>query len=468
MARPAASPPGEAQSDDEQSPAVTGAKPSQGAIPVTADIPVPDKPTANIAPTPQATVLAGQPVVAKDAGLSVSSPVAPSGTTADVVDKSAASPLPPSPAAQATPPPEPAKPEPATDLKTALKTEEPAVNGQATGTWGQIQRNESSPMARPAASLPVEAQSDDEQSPATNRANPGQSAIPLTAKNSLSDNLTREAPPTPQPVARAGEPAVPKVVESSVSPPVAPSGTPVATNEVRMKSAVNENEFAGSALQDLPSDGQIAPSAGGAGNADKGAKASQPIIIDFPADQETPARWMAVGITHAGAANPTMTANAGSAGTPAAPALSQVERMISREVTMVRQSGAESLAVTLKVDSRTSLFLQLTNHNGQIEASVRCEKGGAGVLDSHWGELQESLARQNVQLLPLQDNSRDPSNLPPATAWNFNDPQPRQKQPQPQSSAEAETLSQQAMKAAAGPAKANPQPQPRHGWEKWA
>ena len=79
--------------------------------------------------------------------------------------------------------------------------------------------------------------------------------------------------------------------------------------------------------------------------------------------------------------------------------------MISREVTMVRQSGAQALAVTLKVDAHTSLFLQLTNHNGQIEASVRCEKGSAAGLDTHWGELQESLARQNVQLLPLQQNS---------------------------------------------------------------
>jgi len=114
--------------------------------------------------------------------------------------------------------------------------------------------------------------------------------------------------------------------------------------------------------------------------------------------------------------------------------------------------------------------LQLTNHNGQIEAAVRCEKGGAAALDSHWGELQESLARQNVQLLPLQDNSRDPSNFPPPTAWDFNGQRPPQKQPepQPQSAAEAETPSDQSMKATVGLGKANPQPQPRHGWEKWA
>ena len=84
----------------------------------------------------------------------------------------------------------------------------------------------------------------------------------------------------------------------------------------------------------------------------------------------------------------------------------QVERLahlVTQEVLMVRQSGANSLAVSLKVDSHTELFLQLTNHEGQIHASVRCERGNVEGLGSRWGELQESLARQNVQLMPLEN-----------------------------------------------------------------
>ena len=74
MPRPAASLPAEAKSEDAQSPAANRANPSQGAIPVTAKIPVLDKLTAKVAPTPQATAPAGEPALAKDAGLPFSFP----------------------------------------------------------------------------------------------------------------------------------------------------------------------------------------------------------------------------------------------------------------------------------------------------------------------------------------------------------------------------------------------------------
>ena len=234
MPRPAASLPVEAKSDDAQSPAANRANPSQGAIPDTAKIPVLDKLTAKVAPTPQPTVRAGEPAVAEEAGPSIYLPVATSGPTADVVDTRVPSPLPPSQAAQAAPLPEPVKPAQsgmgaATDLKTALKTAEPAVNGQTTGTAGQTARNQSSPMPRPAASLPVEAKSDDAQSPVANRANPSQGAIPDTAKTPVLDKLTAKVAPAPQPTVRAGEPAVAEEAGTSFSSPVAPSGTTVAS-----------------------------------------------------------------------------------------------------------------------------------------------------------------------------------------------------------------------------------------------
>jgi hypothetical protein len=314
----------------------------------------------------------------------------------------------------------------------------------------------------------VNAQAGQPQTPAANSVSSSQSAIPHAANTSGLDKWTAPAMPTSQATARAGEPAVTEAAELAISPPAAPSGTPVATNGVRMKSAVKKNDFAGSTLQVLPSDRQTAPLSGGGESASQGARPSQPIVIDFSTERETAAQWMVVDATHAGGANLTVTANAGGAGSPATPPVSELERMISREVTMVRQSGAESLAVTLKVDSRTSLFLQLTNHNGQIEASVRCDKGGAGALEHHWGELQESLARQNVQLLPLQNNSRDSSEHRPATAGDFHDQQPPQREPQPRPRAEAEASSGEAGKAAAGLRQAKARPQPRHGWEEWA
>ena len=92
----------------------------------------------------------------------------------------------------------------------------------------------------------------------------------------------------------------------------------------------------------------------------------------------------------------------------AAVQVERVAQLVSQEVFMVRQSGANALAVSLKVDSQTELFLQLTSHNGQIQASLRCDRGNVEGLDSHWAELQQSLARQNVQLMPF-DNRTAPS-----------------------------------------------------------
>jgi hypothetical protein len=180
---------------------------------------------------------------------------------------------------------------------------------------------------------------------------------------------------------------------------------------------------------------------------------------------------MLVDTSAKGAANPATTVNAGSAGASPAVRVEQVERMISREVVMVRQSGVQALAVTVKVDSHTSLFLQLTNHNGQIEASVRCEKGDISGLDRNWGQLQESLARQNVQLLPLEDKLPAPNPTADAareTGNHLNDRRPSDNQQQPPRPPKADLPSDDAMKAAIGLTKSKHKPHPRYGWEKWA
>jgi hypothetical protein len=236
-----------------------------------------------------------------------------------------------------------------------------------------------------------------------------------------------------------------------------------------MKSASQENEIAGSAAKKLPPDRQTAPGTTGADAATPAAKVRVPADLSDP--KETTAQWMIMGATAKGAAAPTLTANVAEAGAPASGRSEQVERLISREVVMVRQSGAEALAVSLKVDSRTSLFLQLTNHHGQIEASVRCESGDAGALGAHWKQLQESLARQNVQLLPLQDkpySARPSSDVSVATSGNFQDGAPaRQQSPRPPAP-EPEKSSGGVPSAVASPGKSNPKA-PRHtGWETWA
>ncbi len=114
-----------------------------------------------------------------------------------------------------------------------------------------------------------------------------------------------------------------------------------------------------------------------------------------------------------------MTADARAIDNPAAQ-VERVARMVNQEVVMIKQSGANSLAVSLKLDPQTELFLQLTNHDGQIQAAIRFERGSVAGLESHWGQLQESLARQNVQLLPLAEklSSRNPSFHAPPDSSN--------------------------------------------------
>jgi hypothetical protein len=234
-----------------------------------------------------------------------------------------------------------------------------------------------------------------------------------------------------------------------------------------MKTALKANEIAGSAAQKLPPSPATAPALTGAYAAFPGVKPRTPAAVSD--SKESAPQWMGADLTAKGTAFQTLTSNVRGGGTPSSGAIERVEGLISREVSLVHQSGAQSLAVSLKVDSQTSLFLQLTNHHGQIEASVRCEKGDAGALNAHWGQLQESLARQNVQLLPLQDKtSGQPFDLPPQTHGNTQDGPSAQQQPPRPSAPKTDKPSDEAMKAAVGVSKSKNKARHYRGWEKWA
>ena len=147
----------------------------------------------------------------------------------------------------------------------------------------------------------------------------------------------------------------------------------------------------------------------------------------------------------------------------------RVGHLVNQQVVMIRQSGANNLAVSLKLDPHTELSLQLTNHNGQIEASVRWERGAVAGLENHWKDLQESLARQNVQLLPLENRAspRTPaSNSDTASASLFNQ---SSQNPQRHSRDERRDLPPAAtVKTVPETNKATTRTASRQGWESWA
>lgn len=180
-------------------------------------------------------------------------------------------------------------------------------------------------------------------------------------------------------------------------------GIGAALDSQRMKFVAQKNELAGRAVQKLPTMPQNKDSSDDSSNKID-VKSNSGLGKELGREFSTPvpAIDMFPKSNGSGAGHIGLTENSSAIDSPAAQA-ERVTRLVTQEVAMIRQSGANSLAVSLKIDSQTELFLQLTNHDGQIQASLRCERGTMAGLDSHWGQLQESLSRQNVQLLPLEE-----------------------------------------------------------------
>ncbi len=212
-----------------------------------------------------------------------------------------------------------------------------------------------------------------------------------------------------------------------------PNGTGSALDKSRMKFVAEKNEVAGRAGQKMPS-----------------APASDDVVSDLEVkhvsavasdlsnrekdsfDPSVTLDWTskpAVFSAEPGAMSAVQSAD------NSAVQAERVAHLVNQQVIMVRQSGDNNLAVSLKLDAHTELSLQLSQHNGQIQASLRCERGNVEGLGQHWSDLQTSLAKQNVQLLPLENNgsSRNSTFNPPSTAANDSSFQQSSQNPQRQS-----------------------------------
>jgi hypothetical protein len=76
--------------------------------------------------------------------------------------------------------------------------------------------------------------------------------------------------------------------------------------------------------------------------------------------------------------------------------------------------------MVLRPDAETELFVHLSQRNGQVEVTVRCERGDVQLLGALWGQLQESLAQQRVRLAPLQEGSSNHSNFNQSAGSDLN------------------------------------------------
>jgi hypothetical protein len=288
-------------------------------------------------------------------------------------------------------------------------------------------------------------------------------------------NNPQDSEPAIRRAEQAGSPQQPVAAQAGITPLVglntadAVDGTGGALSSQRMMFATEKNEIAGPAEQKLPtesktdlpvrsaSDSRIGSSSNPSGPTQNSIDST--VVINLPAQ--------------ASAANSDARTGTGAAQTVdhAAIQAERVGHLLNQQVVMIRQSGANNIAVSLKLDPHTELSLQLTNHNGQIEASVRWERGSVTGLENHWKDLQESLARQNVQLLPLE--TRLPAR--PAVSNYTSDPtngshfHQSPQNPQRQSREARQDLSPDTIvKTVPVTEKATTRIVSQQGWESWA
>jgi len=250
------------------------------------------------------------------------------------------------------------------------------------------------------------------------------------------------------------------VPDDSESKTQALSGTPVANTSQRMSFISERNENAGRTEQKLPLTAISAVSSANTGDpsTDDGAKSSLAFSWhDAPPETLTITDVSAQAVSLvAPVAQATVDAPVHATSPAAAAPTERLERLISREVMTIRQSSAETLGVSLKLDPNTQIFLQLTTHNGSVQASVSCERGTFAPEDAQWAQLQQSLARQNVALMPMTGSS------------NLNFQQSSEERPRQQSAAREEWASTGAVVLPAPPRKQKEQNHSRRNWESWA
>ncbi|HEY3915353.1 MAG TPA: hypothetical protein VGN61_12765 [Verrucomicrobiae bacterium] len=254
----------------------------------------------------------------------------------------------------------------------------------------------------------------------------------------------------------------PELSHKTIAPSETTSGTSAANSEPRMNIAARKNEVAGEGEQKLPpaakSSATVVTAVTGVDPTTAQGQDSGKKSLDF-SWRETPPEMVSM-INLSGKTADAEVSEAAPVSSTAMPA-ERLEQMISQEVVTIRQTGAQTLGVSLKVDDNTQLFLQLTTQNGQIQASLRIEKGSFSALDSQWSQLQASLARQNVQLMPASSTSQ----------FNFQQSSQQQQRHLPQQREEWQqaNLEVQPVKSRQQKNSNNPNTRrPQTDWESWA
>lgn len=100
--------------------------------------------------------------------------------------------------------------------------------------------------------------------------------------------------------------------------------------------------------------------------------------------------------------------------------LHEIHAAICRNALQLVRENGEAMALVLRPDQSTELFLKLKNIDGMVTVHVRMEHGDFNKLNVHWPQLQEGLTILGVRLAKLEMVGR------PAT---HSEPHPLAEQP---------------------------------------
>ncbi len=176
-------------------------------------------------------------------------------------------------------------------------------------------------------------------------------------------------------------------------------GTSDALQQMPMKRAARQNEFAGSAEQELPTKA-VAPVANGPPA--RRRRAVEPALQGGFSGLIPASGAVGEASSLSAKAAPLVAADSSShVSAPEAQLVEQAQRLMTAEAVQLRQSGVDSLRVVIRPDTSLQLTLHLHQRESGIEVQARLDHGDYGLLSRHWNFLQQQLDLRGIRLAPL-------------------------------------------------------------------
>jgi len=170
-----------------------------------------------------------------------------------------------------------------------------------------------------------------------------------------------------------------------------------AQRESAMKNSTQKNQIAGSREQILPGSGNDALSASSTPESVVQREQSGRLSSHGEAVSMAMGSGRATGSVQGSGELPPLS------GTPLKVS-EQLLLTLNREVMQFKSIRAESMAVVLKPDTHTEIFLHLSMRNGGIDVQARFDRGDFSALNSQWTQLQQTMQQQGVRLSSLQES----------------------------------------------------------------